>query len=198
MTSSSAGKKATKATLGASLDRLCRNPVQVRVALAAVLAAGWYTTVYRPLSDRIAAAREDLETQKRRLVLADAVEILRTETERFNEHLPPRADPNEAVQYLLDGVKSLPVRLVSIAPMPGKELGPFKTVTMRLRAEGTYPDLDGLLRWVETDRRLLRVDEIKIGPSESDRRGTSAAAKKAASKQAPRYEMDLVIVGVIG
>jgi hypothetical protein len=182
------------AALQAALGRLSQNPTQLRVVLALVLAGAWWGAVYRPLSERIASTQARLDNERQRLYLAETIEGLRAETQRFQERLPPRPDPNEAIQYLLDGVKALPVRLVSLTPAAGREMGPYKLVVVKLSAEGTYANLDRLLRWIETDRRLFRVEEIHLGPVEQK---TSSGGGAGAVGE-PQYGLNLTILGVTG
>lgn len=178
-----------------ALNRFCRNPLRLRIALAAALAGGWYLALYRPLVGRIAAAHERLDTERKRIAVAEVIEDLKAETKRFNDRLPPRPDPNESIQYLLDGVKARPaVRLLSLTPTATKEMGPFQTVGVRLTAEATYPELDRLLRWLEQNPRIFRVEEITIGPVES----SGPQRRQGGPVAAPQYSMELTILGVIG
>jgi hypothetical protein len=183
-------KAKNAAALQAALNGIWRNPMRLRIALAVVLAGVWYGGIYRPLVGQIESTRADLDTERKRIAMAEVIEGLRAQTKRFHDRLPPRADPNEEIQYLLDGVKALPVRLVSLNPMPPKEMEPYKTVAVRLQAEGRHPDLDRLLRWLEGNRRILRIEEITIEPADE--------GKATKAGQARQYKMDLIIMGVIG
>jgi type II secretory pathway component PulM len=182
------------AALQAALNALGRNPLQLRIALAVALALVWYLALYRPLVGRIDATQKRLDTEHKRLAAADEIERLRTEVKRFHDRLPPRPDPNEAIEYILDGVKARPVRLVSLSPVPSKEMGPYRMVTVKLVAGGSYADLDDLLRWVETNPRLFRVDEITITPAEM--KGQQRSSLDTAAE--PQFDMQLVILGVLG
>jgi Tfp pilus assembly protein PilO len=182
------------ATLKTALDDLCHNTLRLRIAIAVVLAVLWYFAVYSPLTGRIEAARTLLDTERRRLALAEDIEELRAETKRFHDRLPPRPDPNEAIQHLLQGVKALPVRLVSLDPATSKDIGPYKTVSVTLKAEGQYTDLDRMLRWIESNPRILRIESISIAPAD----GRGESGKVAGPAGPPQYKMDLEILGVIG
>jgi type II secretory pathway component PulM len=186
-------------SIEAALRAMSHNPSQLRVVLAVGLAVVWYMAVYQPLQGQLDSATQRLDTERKRLALASQVERMREEVARFEQRLPVRVsagspvDPNEAVQHLLDGVRRLPVRLVSVDPGQVQEFGPYKAVSVKIKAEGSYADLDRMLRWVETNPRMFRVDAIVVEPAEA----VGAAARAAASKD-PCYAMDLTVVGVIG
>ncbi len=176
-------------SLTVAFDRLCRNPMQLRAALAVTLVGGWYLAAYQPLIGKLEMAQQRLATERKRLALAESIEVLQSQVEQFQGHLPPRSDPNEAVNYLLDGVRSLPVRLISLDPGQTRDFGPYKAVAVKLKAEGTYSNLDRMLRWVETNPRLLRVETITIAP---------LGGPPSAADEEPKFTIDLEIAGVIG
>jgi type II secretory pathway component PulM len=196
---SEAAKSKGLKSIDTTLRALSRNPAQLRVVLAVVLAVGWYMAIYQPMQGQLESARQRLDTERKRLALASQVELMREEVARFEQRLPVRAsagspvDPNEAVQYLLDGVRRMPVRLVSVDPGQVQEFGPYKAVSVKIKAEGAYAELDRMLRWVETNPRMFRVDAIIVEPVQD-----VGAAARASSSGDPRYAMDLTVVGVIG
>lgn len=158
-----------KADLKAKLIERLHEPMPLRAALCAALLAGWYYLGYTPMSNRIAATTEKLERDRKRLALATEVEALRVEEAEFVDRLPPRSDPNEFLQYVLGGVRSGPLKLVSLQPEKPKDAAPFEVASVRVELEGKYPDVLAFLRWVETDKRLLRVDGLSITPDIKDR-----------------------------
>jgi hypothetical protein len=145
------------------LQRL-HNPFQLRAAVCTTLLAAWYFLGYAPLSDRIALTTSDLARDRKRLALVAEVEALRGEAVEFAERLPPRSDPNEFLQYVLDGVRAGPLKLLSLSPEKPKDAGPYEVAMVKIELEGKYKDVDAFFRWVENDKRLLRIDDLTAGP----------------------------------
>ena len=164
------------------VDRM-HDPVQLRAALCVVLLAAWYSMGYTPMRDRIGATAAKLDRDRKRLALATEVEALRGEAAEFADRLPPRSDPNEFLQYVLDGVRSGPLKLVSLTPDKPKDAGPYQIAAVRVDLEGKYKDIDAFLRWAENDRRLLRVDSFKVDPD---------------SKEPDTLKVSLSILGLMG
>jgi Tfp pilus assembly protein PilO len=148
-----------------------------------VLLAAWYSIGYTPMRDRIAATTAQLDRDRKRLALATEVEALRGEAAEFADRLPPRSDPNEFLQYILAGVRSGPLKLVSLIPEKPKDAGPYQVASVRVELEGKYKDVDALLRWVENDKRLLRVDNLKVDPD---------------TKEPDALKVSLSILGLMG
>ena len=59
------------------------------------------------------------------------------------------------------------MKLVDLKPLKTKDLGPFEAIGLQLQFEASYEDLDAFLAWVDTDRRLLRVDSLKVDPTKA-------------------------------
>jgi Tfp pilus assembly protein PilO len=138
------------------------NPTQLRLFLTAAVLAVAYGAVYVPLHNRIAATTRSLLDAQKRLSLAAEVEQLRKQFQQVEERLPKQADSNELVQYVLDGVRQFPLKLDSYAPGAPGTIGPYKVVTLKIRLSGAFADIDRFLEWLESNRRLFRIDDIKI------------------------------------
>ena len=149
------------------VDRL-HEPLPLRAALCLTLVLGWYYLGYTPMSARIVLTTSKLERDRKRLALATEVEALREVEAKFIDRLPPRSDPNEFLQYVLAGARSGSLKVVSLSPEKPKGAGPFEVATVRLELEGKYREVEAFLRWVETDKRLLRVDNLAITPDARD------------------------------
>ena len=145
------------------VDRL-HDPFQLRAALCVTLLAAWYFLGFTPMGERIAATTVKLERDRKRLALAAEVEALREKDAEFADRLPPRSDPNEFLQYVLGGVRSGPLKLVSLNPEKPKDAGPFEVASVRIELEGKYKDVEAFLRWVEDNKRMLRVDALSVDP----------------------------------
>jgi Pilus assembly protein, PilO len=145
-----------------------QNPFQLRVALCAMLLAAWYWFGFAPMDDRMALTTFNLARDRKRLALATEVEALREEAAAFADRLPPRSDPNEFAQYVLEGVRLGPLKLNSLNPEAPKDAGPYEVAMVRMELEGKYKDVDAFFRWVENDKRLLRIDSLTAAPDAKD------------------------------
>ena len=154
---------------GSSLERLVltqlRDPVKLRFALGVVLLASWYFGFYSPTSERMVRNSALAESERKRAATARQIEGLRKVMSPFSDRIPEQAGQNELVRYVMAHVRQSPVKLVDLKPTKTKDLGPFENIGLRLKLKASYEDLDAFLAWVETDRRLLRVDSLKIEPA---------------------------------
>lgn len=153
-----------KSDLKASLLERLHNPTQLRGLVTAVLVLAGYACVYWPLNSQIAESSARLAAEQKSLDLARDVEHLRAQFKSFKGRLPEKSDANEWVQYVLDGIRQLPVKLVTLDSDPPRDVGPYKAVALRIELEGTFQDLNAFLRWLEGNERLFRADAVKIAP----------------------------------
>jgi hypothetical protein len=130
-----------------------------------VVLTAWYFAFASPMTAEIDDVQKRVERERKRLGVAVEVERLRGEVGKFQGRLPVKTDPNEWVAYMLDGVRKLPLRLVMLDTDGQRDVGPYKAVVVKLQVEGAFHDVDALLRWVESNERLLRVDMIRLEPS---------------------------------
>ncbi len=146
------------------LKRL-HDPVQLRIAvIAGVLALG-YAAVYRPLTDRIAAAGATLERQQRLLRVAESLEHLKKQYHRFADRLPQQADTKEWAQYVLDGTRQFPLKVINLDCRDPRKMGPYPVIVLQIEMEGPFLELDKFLKWLEANRRLMRIDDLTFSPS---------------------------------
>jgi cell division protein FtsB len=147
------------------LERLL-NPVQLRVLTTTIVLIIGYA-VYVPLNDQIEATSRKLAAETKRLNAAREIESLRAQYQKFKDRIPEKSDPNEWVECVLSGVRKYPLKLVQWDSEPIREVGPYKAVALRLELEGAFPELNGLLNWIETNDRLFRIDLVRIQPHRS-------------------------------
>jgi Tfp pilus assembly protein PilO len=138
-------------------------PLKICV-MAAVLAAGYFA-VYEPMKKQIDAAAAALEKDKKLIELATKHEQLSKEYQLFEKRIPAHTDTKEWMQYILDGIRRLPLKLGKFDCGEMKKADPFQVVSFQIELEGSFFDLRKFLLWVEEDQRLLRVDEIAIMPA---------------------------------
>ncbi len=153
-----------------ALLRVLHNPFQFRVVLMSLIFAAWFAGVSGPLSAEIDANTRSAERERSRIGLALEIERLRAQVARFHDRLPRQTDANEWLQYVVSGARGFPVRLAMINTEAVKDVGPYKAVVIKLDVEGAFADVDALLRWLESNDRLFRVDTIHIGPSREPRK----------------------------
>ena len=108
-------------------------------------------------------------------------------TEQFQARLPHTADQNEVVQYLVGGIHHT-IKLVTLEPKATTELGPYKLIQIFVSVEGSYASLEALVRWIETDTHLFRIELIEIEP----------ARESSSPGQANVYSLALSVLGVVG
>lgn len=153
-----------KAELRKSLDGL-RDPLRLRIAITAVALAVAYFAIYTPLSGKINVVTRQLKEEQKREKLAEDIEFLRAQMAGFEQRLQPGSDPNEWVQYALDGIRDLPVQLVNFDSDGERTVGPYKALVFRLQVSGHSQGLDALLHWLETNQRMFRIDSMKTEPA---------------------------------
>lgn len=145
------------------LDQL-HDPVRLRVCvIAAVLAAG-YVAVYSPLQARISDTSIKLKRDKKLLSLATGLEEMEKEHEKIKDRIPQHTDSKEWVQYVLDGIRLFPLDLIKLDCGDPKRVGPYQVVVMKIDLGGSFYDTDKFIRWLESNKRLLWVDNISISP----------------------------------
>lgn len=157
----------TKEDLEKWAERL-RDPWRMRLAVTAFLLTVGYAAIYAPLSGRLEQAQWQLNQERQRRDIHQDVEVLRSQVEMFESRLPQDSDTNQWVQYVIDGVRQHPVKLVNLDSVPSRSVGRYQAVAMRIDLEGRMHDLDALLHWLETNERLFRIDSAMIEPSRED------------------------------
>jgi hypothetical protein len=142
-----------------------------------------YVAVYLPFDGEITATAAELAAARKRLALVHDVEQLRGESSKFRNRLTGVSDPTRCVAYVVEGTKQFALRPILHTPPESRELGPYKLVALHLQLEGTFQHLTAFVRWLETNERLFRVEDVHIHPDQTGR-GVLL--------------MDLTVLGVIG
>jgi hypothetical protein len=184
------------------LERL-HDPLQLRVCVAGAALLVGYFAVCTPLGGDIVETTRQLAAERKMVDLASMVEELRAQYARFRDRLPAGADANEWVEHVLNGMRTFPLRLVSMDCGAPRDMGPYKAVVLQIEVEGGFFALDGFLRWLESNSRLLRADAIRIAPSRSNANvlvmqitvlGVMSCSSMSLGKMAPT----VLAVGMIG
>src|ERR1700733_14032079 len=107
-----------------NLGERLKDPLQLRIAIGAVLLAGWYFGVYGPLDVEISTAAKERTSIAAHMVLARDIEAIRSEVNKLAPRLPTGTDANEWVEYFLGSIREYPVRLLKLEPVGRKKPGP--------------------------------------------------------------------------
>jgi hypothetical protein len=150
-----------------NLGERLKDPLQLRITVAAVFLFGWYFGIYEPLGASMRTSAKERTAVMTHMLLARDIEALRGEVDKLRPRLPIGADANEWVEYLLGAIREYPVRLLKLEPLGTKKHGPFAVIVLRIELSGQYDDLIKMLAWVESNDRLLRVDSVGIDPARS-------------------------------
>jgi Tfp pilus assembly protein PilO len=151
-----------RSSLQSKLLEQLRDPTRLRIALTATVLLVGYGAIYAPLRDRIAATKRNLDEARKQLNLARDVEQLRAHFHDVETRLPRQTDSKEWVQYVLNGIRKLPVTVKSLKCDAPRELGPYKAVVLQIQLSGSFADLDQFLYWLELNKRFFRTDEVSI------------------------------------
>ena len=141
------------------------DPVRLRVCVIAVVLAVGYFAVYSPMYGKIAETTKKLEREKKLIRLATNMEQLQEQYDKFKDRIPRNTDSKEWVQFMLDGIRLFPLKLVRFDCREPKRVGPYWAIVLKVELEGSFLDMNKFLRWLESNKRLLRVDEISFAPS---------------------------------
>ena len=144
------------------------HPLHLRMFVAAVVLVVGYGGVFTPLDSSIADTTQRLIREEKRLALARDIEHLRAQQKKFEDRVPKERDPNEWVEFVLSKIRTLPLKLVALEAKPPLDVGPFKAVVLNCELEGAFHDIEALLRWIEFNDRLFRVDSVRISPHRSN------------------------------
>ncbi len=173
------------------MERL-QEPLQLKVIVLGTTVLLGYMVIYTPLAASITNTERQLDKEYKLAGLAKNLEQLHSQCRRFAKRIPSQADSKEWMQYMHEGVRGFPVTLTKLDCLAPKQIGPYQVVVMKLDLTGTYYELNKFLRWLETNPRLLRVDEITFRVLE-DR---NKAKKKDESKD--EMIMNIVVLGLAG
>jgi Tfp pilus assembly protein PilO len=154
----------TPSKLESTLTNLAYSPVKLRALLTLLLVGAWYAGFAMPRTDEIDASTRLVQKERGRLDLAKQVERLRKQVARFQARIPKDPDPNEWAQYMLSGSREFGLKVANLETPGRKDAGPYKALMMKMDVEGSFPEVDGFLRWIESNPRLLRIDSLAIAP----------------------------------
>lgn len=150
------------------LTEQLHHPLKLRLCLSVCIVLVWYFCFFGPLSEQIAATSTNITMERKRLACAREIEQLKKAIAPHKGLIPGGSDVHGLMQKVMEEMRASPLKLVDLKPEKHKDLGPYEALGIRLTLQGRFADIDELLNWVETDKRLLRVDSIKMEPSAKD------------------------------
>ena len=149
----------------AILLRQLHEPLKLRLCLSICVMVIWYFSFFSPAFEQIAATGAKIIQERKRLAVGEEIQQLRTSLGPHKGLIPAGTEVHELMRQVMEEMRSSPLKLVDLKPQKSQELGPYETLGIRLTLQGAYADIEELMKWVETDKRLLRIDSIKIEPS---------------------------------
>jgi hypothetical protein len=103
--------------------------------------------------------------------LVRSIERLRTQYHRVENRLATQTDSKEWAAYMLDGLRQFHLKLLKMDCDAVRYVGPCRAVVLRIDVEGDFLETDRFLRWLEADKRLFRVDSLRITPGRGREQG---------------------------
>ncbi|NLF08651.1 MAG: hypothetical protein GX594_11845 [Pirellulaceae bacterium] len=147
-----------------AMDHL-HDPVILRLCVIAAMTAIGYFAVYAPLQEKNAATSIKLKKDQNLLELGADLESLVANYSKFKDRIPEQTDSKEWAQYILDGLRGFPVELSTLDCSGTAKLGPYRTMVLKVNMEGPFREIDNCIRWLETNKRLLWIEEFALTPS---------------------------------
>ena len=178
------------------LERL-HDPLQLRLALIGLVLLVGYFAIYSPLSKDIARTTKMLKRERAREELGGSIEQLQAQCKSYNNRLPQQADSKEWMQYLLDGIRGFSLELRKLDCESPKSYGPYQAVVFKIELAGSFYELDRFLRWLETNPRLFRTDQISISLAEKAKKGRQNSNEDAEVNKDDMV-MRLTVCGMAG
>ena len=140
------------------------HPLKLRLVLCVAMIVVWQALFFSPLSDNVSATTARIARERKRAATAREIEQIRKALAPQRDLIGPGDDVHELIRHVMGRIRSSPLRLVDLKPEKPKDLGPFEAIGLQLNIEGGYSDIDEFLGWAEANKRLLRVDAIRLTP----------------------------------
>ncbi len=164
--------------------------IRFKLAITATMVAAWYGAFFLPTTNRIDTAKSVLAEERKRTALGRDIESMRAEIKRAGERLPSTTDRHAWVEWILEGVRKQPVKVLKLDPKPNVEVGPYQAAVAVLHVSGSYTEVDEFLQWLEGLPRLVRVTQITVNPK--DVQGAPGTKNKTV------IEAQVTIMGILG
>lgn len=140
-----------------------RHPLRLRIALSIAMLGVWYGLYFSPLSEQVAATTSRVAVERKRIATARQIDKLKKSLVPYRE-IGGSADIHELMRHVIGRIRSSPLRLIDLKPEKPKDLGPYEAIGLRLSLQGSFAEVDEFLGWIETEKRLFRVDSLRLTP----------------------------------
>jgi hypothetical protein len=157
-----------KSTAGELFLQHLRQPLKLRMTLCISLIGLWYIGFFLPAYEQTAMTSAWITREHKRIATAKEIESLKKAVGPHHELIRASADLNELMRHVIDHLRTSPLKLIDLKPEAPKDLGAYQTISVQLALEGQFAEIDAFLGWVESGDRPLRVDSIKIDPSQKN------------------------------
>jgi Tfp pilus assembly protein PilO len=160
----------TPATSGLSRTILkhLSHPLKLRLVLCAAAIMVWYALFLSPLSEQVSATTARIGNERKRVATARQIEQLKKSLLPHRDLAGAGDDVHELIRHVIGRIRTSPLRLIDLKPENPRDLGPYQAIGLQLSLEGGYTDIDEFLAWAETEKRLLRIDAIRLAPNSRD------------------------------
>lgn len=149
------------------------DPVKLRWMVTGVLCAFAGLIIYLPLASRADDIERNYLHEKKRLALVKDIDRLREDYKAIKSRMPAKSDASEWAAYITKSLsdekestflkeRKGPFHFVKIENQSTKTMAPYRLVSMSVIVEGCYEEFDRFLRWLDSNERLLRVDNMKM------------------------------------
>jgi hypothetical protein len=152
-----------KAGLHRAILKQLSHPLKLRLVLCVTMLIVWYALFFSPLSEGVAVTTSRIGVEHKRVATAREIERLKKSLAPYRE-LVGSLDVHELMRHAIRRLRTSPLKLIDLKPETPKDLGPYEAIGLKLSLEGSYAEIDELLGWVEADKKLLRIDSIRLTP----------------------------------
>ncbi|TWU08191.1 GspMb/PilO family protein [Stieleria varia] len=158
-------KKSIREELAQVAETL-RDPFRMRSAVAIATVVIMFFAISEPLHGRVKREQRELTQLKAKVQTVEEMLLLQDRMEAVEPHVL-RGESNDIVTgMLLDLVQSEQVDLIQINAEAPQSLGPMDTIGVNLNVAGDFASLHQLLHRIESQQYLVRIESLKISPSE--------------------------------
>jgi hypothetical protein len=149
-------------SLSDALEQLA-DPMRLRVAVCGLALVIAFMAIYSPMDGAIERASRQQKQLKQHQAVSQDVAFLQQQEQLLLPRLGGR-QVGDSVQYVIDGVRQLALKLERLEPAETVRVGPLEAAEMTLVVQGAIQQLDSLLEWLDTNSRVYRVESFRIVP----------------------------------
>ncbi len=137
-----------------------RTPTRLTAALLGGTLLAAVVAGYMPADAASLKAGVRLKSAEKRAALASSLAGLRAEFDLYESRVPEGVNLTEWSEYLHSGIAETGVRLVFMQPKTATKLGPCSALAWQIELEGDFESMCEYVRWIESGKRLMRIDRF--------------------------------------